>query len=83
MTKRRIYYKLPNGKPKSFLTKKNYKFAVASTSESASLACDYYEDLTKAQTRADYLSWVFHLRSLIPEKPFVVIPMSFNMEEVV
>ena len=83
MTKQRIYYKMPNGKPKSFLTKKNYKFAVASTSESASLACDYYEDLTKAQNRADYLSWVFHLRSLITEKPFVVIPMSFNMEEVV
>ena len=82
MTKRRIYYKLPNGKPKSFLTKKNYKFAVASTLERADLASDYYEDLTKAQHRADYLSWVFHLRSLNPEKPFVVIPMSFNMEEV-
>ena len=82
MEKRRIYYKLPNGKTKSFLTKKNYKFAVASTKHDITSACDYYEDLVKAERRRDYLSWVYRLRSLIPDKPFAVIPMSFNMEEV-
>ena len=81
MTKRRIYYKLPNGTTKSFLSKKNYKFAVASTKDEVTGACDYYEDLEKAERRKDYLSWVYRLRSLIPEEPFAVIPMSFNMEE--
>jgi len=83
MTKRRIYYKMPNGITKSFLTKKNYKFAVVSTKDEVTGACDYYEDLVKAERRKDYLSWVYRLRSLIPEEPFVVIPMSFDMEEVI
>ena len=82
MTKRRIHYKLPNGKLKSFLTKKNYKFAVASTLDHVTGACDYYEDLTKAEKRKDYLSWVYRLRSLIPDEPFAIIPMSFNLEDV-
>ena len=50
--KRRLYYTLPNGKYHSFLSNKNHKYAVASTSKDTELGFCYTDDYAKAKTTA-------------------------------
>ena len=50
--KRRLYYTLPNGKHYSFLSNKNHKYAVASTSKDTVHGFCYTNDYAKAKTTA-------------------------------
>jgi len=51
---RKLSYTLPNGRIRTITYKNNYKYAIASTSESVSLAIVEFYTLDKAQKRANY-----------------------------